>query len=40
MLFGSSPRLNAMKFKNVEQGIEIAKVNTIETTGITINKPI
>ena len=39
MLFGSNPRLNAKKFKNVEQGIEIVKVREIETTGITINKP-
>jgi len=40
MLFGSSPRLNAKKFRNVEHGIEIAKVNKIERIGITINKPI
>jgi hypothetical protein len=39
-LFGSSPRLNAKKFRNVEQGIEIVKVSEIETTGITISKPI
>jgi len=39
MLFGSSPRLNAKKFKNVEQGIEIVKVSEIETIGIMTNKP-
>ena len=39
MLFGSSPRLNAKKFKRVEQGIEIVRVSEIETMGITINKP-
>ncbi len=39
-MFGSSPRLNAKKFKNVEQGIEIVKVKAIETTGITISKMI
>ena len=39
-LFGSKPRLNARKFKIVEHGIEIDNVNTIEITGITINKPI
>ena len=39
-LFGSNPRLNAIKFKRVEHGIEIDKVKNIETTGITINKPI
>ena len=38
MLFGSSPRLNAKKFKNVEQGIEIVKVSEIETIGIMTNK--
>ncbi len=40
MLFGSKPRLNAKRFKTVEQGIETVNVNRIEIIGITINKPI
>lgn len=40
MLFGSKPRLNAKRFKAVEQGIETVNVNRIEAIGITINKPI
>lgn len=40
MLFGSKPRLNAKKFKAVEQGIETDNVKRIEIIGITINKPI
>lgn len=40
ILFGSKPRLNAKKFKKVEQGIEKDKVNNIEITGIAISNPI
>ena len=40
MLFGSKPRLNAKKFRRVEQGIETDNVSKIEIIGITINKPI